>query len=277
MLFSWLSKILASMLVAVLASAVVTTTLNQTVLSSHYVEGKLASTNSYQRLSTALTDQISKDAANTGNAAVATQIQSIITPTVLQQKINSALDQLQAYYRGNGPLPVIDLTDLAVQAQAAGIPIPADSGINKPIVLSSNEQARGLSKSFDQVRMGALITSLVLVAALLAVSWERHRWAALPDVLIVVGVLVGLLALAFSAVSGMAGHYVKFDTSSNAFAMIGRDLAAVIASDLARRLGIIAGLFLAVGIGTRIWVAKMAPKTLPKSAPKASLKSTVVQ
>ena len=101
------------------------------------------------------------------------------------------------------------------------------------------------------------MTSLLLVVALLAVSWRRHKWAALPDVLITVGVLLGLFAVAFSAASGMAGHYVKFDTASNAFVPIGRDLAAGIAHDLAKRLGIFAAILTVVGIATRIWVARL--------------------
>jgi len=269
MLFSWLSKLLASLLVAVLAGATITAVLNQTLLNSHYIEGKLDSTNSYNRLATALSDQISTQAANKGDAATAAKLHTLITPQLLRTKTTSALDQLQAYYRGNGPQPVIDLRDLATQAQAQGIEVPADSAINKPIAITSNSQLRDVSKTFDHIRIATIIASAVLVVALLAVSWERHRYAALPDVLIVVGVLVGLLAIAFSAISGMAGHYTKLSTDSNVFAPIARDLAAAIASDLARRLGMYAGLFAAVGIGTRIWVARMQPsQTLAKSTLK---------
>lgn len=269
MLFSWLSKLLASILVAVLTGAVFTLVLNQTVLNSKYLEQHLASTDSYSRLSVALTDQITKkadDPQNPVDPAQVDKLKAILTPTLLQTKINASLDAFQAYYRGNGPLPVLDLTDVAAQAQAAGIPIPADSDITKPISLGSNKQARDVSKSFDQVRMGTLITSLVLVVALLAVSWERHKWAALPDVLIVVGVLLGLFALAFGVVSGMASHYVKIDTSSNAFAPIGRDLGASIASDLSHRLGMFAAAFAVVGIATRIAVAKLQSKSVQSVA-----------
>lgn len=271
-LFSMLSKLLASMLVAVLAGATITVVLNQTVLNSHYIEGRLAATNGYNRLSDELVKQIGSQAANTGNLQLSAQLSSIITPTILQEKINSSLDQLQAYYRGNGPQPVIDLTDVAAQAQAAGIPIPENSGLTKPIVLSSNKQAQGLSKTFNSVRLGTILTAVVLTLALLAVSWERHKWAVLPDVLITVGVLIGLLAVAFAAASSLAGHYIKFNTDANAFALIGRDLASSIATDLARRLGIIAGVFAAVGIGTRIWVGTLRPKAPVKPATPSQLK-----
>ena len=274
MLFSALSKLLASLLVVVLTGAVFTMVLNQTVLNNLYIEDKLAETDSYNRLYAALNDEIAKKAGK-DNAEVATitaKLQGIITPDVLKTKINGALDQMHDYYRGEGPAPTIDLTDLVAQAQSAGIPIPEDSGITKPIKLETSDQAKGFSKTFDGVRTGTLVTALVLVAALLLVSWERHKWAALPDVLIVVGVLLGLLAAIFGFASGMADDYIKFDTSGNAFAELGKDLVQTIAGDLAKRMGIIAAVFGVVGIGTRIWVARMHPHLVTGTAPIATAK-----
>jgi hypothetical protein len=272
MLFSWLSKLLASMLVAVLSGAIITVVMNQTVLSSHYVEGKLASTNSYVRLSDALNTEIAKKAsADAETAQFTAKLQGIITPTVLQTKINGALDGLQAYYRGNGALPTIDLTDLAPQVQAAGIPLPADSPLSKPIQLGSNEKVRGASKTFDHVRLTTIITSLVLIAALLAVSWERHRYAALPDVAITVGGLIAIFALIFGLMPGVISHYVKFDSTSNAFGAIGNDLATSIAHDLAMRFGIIGGLCLVAGIVARIWVGRLQSASAAKPKPTTTL------
>ncbi len=244
----------------------------------------MSSVNGYKRLSTALNEQIvsaaTKDSDSSGiNTAQAAKLQQILTPTVLQQKINSGLDSIQGYYRGNGPQPVIDLTDLAAQAQAAGIKIPEDSGLTKPIKLGTSQRASALSKTFDNVRLGTIIGTLVLVAALLAVSWERHKWAALPDVLIVTGVLVGLVAIAAAAVGQLAVHFLRFGTDAEAFASLGRDLASAIAHDLALRFGIIAGAFLTVGIGTRIWVGRLHPTVnlprpmapAPPKAPKRAI------
>jgi len=281
-LFSALSKFLAGLLVAVLTGAIFTMVLNQTLLNSKYLEHQLASEDAYSRLSVALTDQITKQADNPEapvDPAQVEKLKAILTPALLQTKINGALEAFQAFYRGNGPQPTLDLTDVVAQAQAAGIPIPADSDINKPIPLgsSNNKNVKNVSKGFDQVRTSTLITSLVLVVALLAVSWERHKWAALPDVAITVGVLLLLLAAAFSAASGMAGHYVKFDTQSNAFVPIGRDLAASIAHDLAKRLAIFGGVLAVVGVATRIWVARLHPQTKIPAKPtlKPNVKSVV--
>ena len=271
-------------MVAVLTGVMFTLVLNQTVLKSKYLEDKLAATDSYSRLSVALTDQIAKQADNPEapvDPAQVEKLKGILTPALLQTKINGALDQFESYYRGNGQVPTLDLTDVVAQAEVAGIPIPQDADIRKPVSLGSNQKARDVSKGFDQAHTGAVIASVVLVAALLFVSWERHKWAALPDVLIIVGVLLGLLAAAFSMASGMAGDYVKFDAHDNAFAMIGRDLASVIAGDLAKRLGILAAVFAVVGVGTRIWVARMGHgtpvnpvKPMTKTGLKQALKIT---
>ena len=274
MLFSWLSKLLASLLVSVLSGAIITVVLSQTVLSSHYIEGKLTATNSYVRLSDALDTEITKGIASAPPDMTA-KLQTIITPAILQTKINSALDQFQTYYRGDGQSPTIDLTDLAAQAQAAGVPVQADSSLSKPIQLGGNGKARNASKTFDDVRLGTIVASLVLIAALLAVSWKRHRYVALPNVLISVGVLIGLLALIFALTPGLATHYIKFDTASNAFTSIGKDLATSIAHDLAWRFGMIAGVCLFVGIATRIWVAKLASKVSVTVMPKTGIKQTI--
>jgi hypothetical protein len=280
MLLSALSKVLSTLLVMTIVGATLMMVFSQTVLNSHYLEGKLDATNSYERLSTALTDQISKQATKeAGNAEkqqFAAKLAPLITPQLLRSKIDSGLDQMQAYYRGNGPLPVIDLTDIATQAQAAGIPIPEDSGINKPIPLGVSERGKSYSHTFDNMRQGTIMSIVVLTAALLTVCWQRRKWVALPDVLIAVGVLLGLLVLIFTATSSGLAHSIKFDTDSNAFSVLGRDLASAMAKDLAGRLGVIAAVFGVVGIGARILVGRIGssgPATpVPKARPKQALK-----
>jgi hypothetical protein len=278
MLLSWLSKLLASLLTASLCGIIITLTLSQTLMSSHYLEGQLNKTNSYNRLSTALSTEVAKQAGLASNPQVNTLIQGILTPAVLKQKINSALDQLQAYYRGNGATPVIDLSDLASQAQAAGVPLGQNNPLSQPITLGSNSAkasatAKGVSKTFDHVRLTTIITSLVLVVALLAVSWERHRYGALPDVLICVGVLIGLVALIFDLGPSLADHYIKLSSTSNAFAALGHDLAESIARDLARRFGIIAAACLVAGIVTRILAGRLQGKAATTPVKPVSSKS----
>ena len=258
-LLSWLSKLLAGILVATLFSAVFAIVLNQTLLSSHYLEGQLAASNSYNKLSDDITAEFVKN-ANPSTPQMTATVKSIVTPAVLQLKISSALDQLEAYYKGNGAAPTIDVSDLMAQAQAAGVPVPNDSDLNKPVVLAGNTQAKGISKKFENVKLSTILASLVLIVALLAISWERHKFAVLPDIAIALGILLGIFALAFRLAPAVADKHIKFNFSSNAFASTGHDLATSISHDLGKRFGIIAISLLLVGIISRVLVARMNPK-----------------
>ena len=270
MVFSWLSKLLAALLVVTLFGTIFAIVLNQTVLSSHYLEGQLTADNSYSKLSDAIVAEFVKNANPPSTAPqVATEVKAVVTPAVLQQKINPALDQLEAYYKGNGAPPTIDLSDLIAQAQAAGLSVPKDANLDKPIVLSGNSQVKGASKQFEHVKLASILLSLLLIVALLAVSWERHKFATLPDVAIVLGVLVGFIATIFSVAPGIVDKHAKFNFSSNAFASTAHDLAIHIAHNLGERFAIIAAVLFIIGVATRILVARMKPKmpTAPKRHP----------
>jgi hypothetical protein len=269
MLKSWLSKLIASILVSVLCGAIITMVMGQTLLNAHYIEGRFASINGYSRLSTALSTEVDKQAGVADNPLVASQVQKILSPTTLQQKINSALDQIQAYYHGKGPTPVINLNDLASQAQAAGIPLGQNSSLNQPIKLGTSNptQAKNIGKTFDHVRLTTILLSLVLIALLLILSWERHRYAALPDVLMCVGILMGMVALIFYLGPSLADHFIKLSTTSNAFTALGRDLAESIAHDLARHFAYIGTGCFVVGLVGRIVVGRMRKRVMPINTP----------
>lgn len=256
---SLLSKFLATLLVPVTLTAVVTTVMNQTLLNSQYIEGKLAATNSYQRLSVALSDEIGKKAPDFGSQQVSTALQSVLTPEALKTKINGALDQMQAYYRGEtAQLPTIDLTELGARAQAMGLPVAANSEITRPIQLPVGNRLRDYNHNLQNAQRISTIGATVLAAALLAVSWRRQNWKALPNVLIVVGVLLGIGAGVAAGLSGAVTHFITADSTSNAFSLLGRDLGTAIASDLAKRIGIIAAIFGVVGIVSRILVGRLS-------------------
>jgi multisubunit Na+/H+ antiporter MnhB subunit len=261
-MLSALSKLLATLLVTMLTGTILTTVVNQTVLSSHYVEGKLTETNSYQRLSVALSDQVGQKVtagAGSENQLVTTKLQTIITPDVLKVKINTALEQMQAYLQGSGPRPTIDLTDLGTQAQAAGIPVPADSGLAKPISFPNTYRADGQKHNVYNTQQGMIIASAILAVALVAVCWRRQKWVALPDVLIWLGALVGFVALVLAVTSNGLAHHLNLGNDAGAFTPIGRDVAATIMNDLAKRLGLIAVMSGVAGIAGRIAVDRLKP------------------
>lgn len=282
MFSSLLSKFLAGLLVSVLCSAIITIIMSQTLLSAHYIEGRLTAVNGYNRLSTALTQEVSQEAGATNNPEVNAKLQSILTPTALEQKINTALDQLQQFYQGKAPAPTITLNDLATQAQAQGIPVQQTTTLTQPIELAGNgaktsqTNQTNVAKTFDHIRLTTILTAGALTAALLALSWRRHRYSTLPDVLVGVGVLMGLIALTFYLSTGLANHYIKFSTTSNAFAELGRDLAENIVRDLGWRFAIIAVVCFVAGLTTRIFAARLqakgaAPKSLLGRKPRGAV------
>jgi hypothetical protein len=258
MILSWLSKLLAGILVSVLSGAIVLLVLDHTVLSSHYLQGQLTQVNAYTKLSGAISTELAKN-TETDNPQMVATLRTIITPAVLQQKITSALDQLEAYYKGNGPAPQIDITDLVAKAQAAGVPVPQDSNLNKPISLGNNVAVKNIGTQIGGVQLVTVLAALLLAVLLMVVSWERHKFAVLPDILITLGLLFGVLAALLAFTPGFVDTHLKLNLDSNAFAGVGRDLAESIARDLGKRFAIIAGVSLVVGIATRIWVARLKP------------------
>jgi len=256
---AWLSRLVAGFLVAALCLAITTTVFDHTLFNSHYLEQKAAQNNAYARLSTALSAEVAKNGGQ-DNPQVAAQLQQILTPAVLQTKINGALDQIQAYYKGNGPSPVIDLTDLSTKAQAAGLTIPADSPLNKPITLSSNTQAKGISKRFERVKQESIIAVLVALVVLMLPSWKRYRYAILPDIAIECGLLIGIDAVVLYSLPSVVNRYAKINFNSNTFGSLTHDMITVIAHDLGKTFGIIAMVLLGGGLTIRTILARTKSK-----------------
>jgi len=268
MLNSLAIKFVSSLLVFALWGATLTLVSHGTLLNSKYLEGQLDKTHGYDRLSVALVDEVAHTPDLAVNPDVAAKITPILTPNVLKTKLNSALDQMQKYYLQGGAQPVIDLSDLAAQAEAAGVPIDAKSSLNQKIVLGGNQDVKNtaytgqqsVGSNFDRTRNLSLIASVVLAAALVGLSIVQKRYTALPSVLITVGILIALLAVFFTIVPSVIDKFIKIGDNSNAFALLGKDLAHSISRDLGERFGIIAAVYLALGVGGRILATKLQPK-----------------
>jgi hypothetical protein len=257
-LLRWLTHLVAGVLVAAVCVAVMTMVIDHTLFSSHYIEQQAVQTNTYPHLSVALTNELLQY-GNFSSPQAKMILQENLTPTVLQTKISSALNQLEAYYKGNGQVPTIDLTDIAANIRAAGLPLPANSTIDKPITFGSNTQAKGISKKFEDVKFVSLLVTVILVVTLLVLSWEQHRWSTLPDVAMVCGLLLGLIATSLALVPHIINPYIRLNFASNAFTDIAHDLIFSISRNLAQQIGIIAGVLFIVGLITRIILAKVKP------------------
>src|SRR6478752_4646379 len=97
LVLSLLTKLIASLLVSTLFIAVLTLALDKTIFSSDYLNSQLVSTNSYDKLSNAIADRVAKT-ADSPDPTLKSNIETIVTPRVLQQKVSTALNQLEKYY-----------------------------------------------------------------------------------------------------------------------------------------------------------------------------------
>jgi hypothetical protein len=267
MISGWVTKLLASILVFCSVIAIIGFVTSQTILNSKYLKQQFTEANGYNRLSTALSAEIAQE-AGADNPQVAATAQKILTPQVLRQRTDQALDQYQANLKGNGQVPTIDLSDLAAQAQAAGVQIPADSALNQPIKLApANAAGSKPAQQVDRTKI-ALVVAVVLLLVLAFTSWKSKRYTTIPNALISTGVIIGLIALGILGSQKAIEHFVKFDFTSNAFASIGNDVVTSIAKDIGHRYGMIAIILLAVGIVTRIIAGRFKPAPVqPRPAP----------
>ena len=253
MLLSLVSKVVSILLVLVVTVTALALLISQTLLNSQYIEGQLSHTNSYSRLSDALVNEIASTASQPTDPTVVAKLKTVLTPVIIQQKLSLTLEQLQAYYQGSGKVPVINVSDLAAQAQAAGIPLGSDSGLDKPITLTMTSVPK-IGQKFSEAKRLGLAAAILLVAILLLVCWRRKRWVAIADVLMSIGVLLGIFAAVFGFGPGIAERFIRFNVASNAFATIGHDLALSITHDLGVRLGFVAASYFIVGLVLRfIW------------------------
>jgi len=258
----WLLRFLAGLLTASLCSVIITTVLNQTVLNSHYLENHIAAINGYSRLSSDISGEVAKQAGLTNIPGATNALQGIITPDAMKQKVNSALEGMQAYEQGKGSAPSINLSDLASQAQAAGLPLgQAGDLFQQPVTLGPQNSGKGHpALNLSGVRTATLITTVLLAVLVGLLSWQWRRYGTLPNVLIGVGLLMLMVAALTYVGPGELSRYLKFTSGSYAFAILGRDLVQNIARDVAHRFAVIAAVCLVTGIIARIVVARLQTK-----------------
>lgn len=261
MLKRWFLRFLAGLLTASLCSVIVATVLNQTILNSHYLENRITDIDGYNRLSSDISGEIAKQSGLPNIPGTASALQGIISPDAMKQKVNGALDGLQSYYQGKGSAPTINLNDFASQAQAAGVPLGHASDLFQPVTLGPQSSgANHPALNLGAIHAVTLLSSVVLALVLGLLSWKWRRYVVLPNVLISVGVIMGLIAVFAYVVQGSLSHYLTFSSGSNVFAALARDLVQNIAQDLAHRFGIIAAVCFAVGIISRVIAVRLQAK-----------------
>jgi hypothetical protein len=232
-----LIKIVAGFLVVTLCSAVIGIVTDKTVLSADYVSQQLVETKAYDHLASAITDELKRQPAVAANPQAMDMIGHVVTPAVLQSKIEAALPQMEAYYKGQSKTFTLDLSDIAQQVQQAGITLPPDSPLLKPITLSTTDEAKPASSFITGWGHTSMVFSMLLFVLLVLASWQSGRYGAIPMVAFVSGLLLCLLGVALFFGHSVLDELVKTWFDTNAFVSVGRDVATRISQDMGMLVG----------------------------------------
>lgn len=253
----WVSKVFSGLLLLALVGLTVNVVLNRTVLSSNYLDAQLKKADAYHKLSVAITDELVQNTVS-ANPDLGAKVQSIITPEVLEQRIPGALEQLENYLKNGGTAPQLDVSDLVAQARAAGVDIPADSSLDKPIALgqAGSYKIQPPSETVKLVNTLTIVAAVVLGATLVLVSWLRRDFRPLAAVATLYGTIFVILALLLWFVPDLLASRIHF-AAANVFANVGQEVATAIAKDVAKQFGTIGAISLAIGIPAWIILAKL--------------------
>ena len=265
MFLTFLSRLMSSAVTTLLFVTVVGLTASQTLLNTGYIETKLQSQNAYSRLSDALSTKISQDSndPNVSQDAVASQLKTVLTPAVLQQKIDTTLKQLDAYYKGNGPVPTLDISDVVQQAQNSGLDIKADK-FNKPITLKATTKGKKVSDTAKLVSIGTLVAVGVLLLGILGIAIKRKNYKPFANILFSLGLMLTITGTSLLFVPRIFNKMIGTSLDKNPFGPLAHDLAVSVVHDFGLRL-LIPGVT-ALLLGT---LAKIALRGTGNKQPKA--------
>ncbi|TAH36707.1 hypothetical protein EYC59_00830 [Candidatus Saccharibacteria bacterium] len=259
----WITKVISSLLLLALIGLTLNIVLNQTVLSTTYLDGQLKKADAYHKLSVAITDELVHNTTSM-DPELSAKVQSIVTPEVLEQRIPGALQQLEDYMKNGGSAPQVDVSDLVAQARAAGVDIPANSSLDKPITIgqAGSYKIQPPSKTAKLVNTLMVVAAVMLGATLVLVCWLRRDFRPLARLATWYGVVLGLIALVLWFAPDILASRIHF-AAVNIFASVSQEIATAIAKDIAKRFVTIAALALAVGIPAWILLAKLQKRATP--------------
>ena len=230
----WLAYLVTALFVLSLCVTLSLQIFNNTLLNSKFIEQKADQTNTYSKISEGLNNELVKESGQINNPLVTAQLQQLITPALIRQKVNSALDQLMAYYKNQGPPPEINLTAQAQQLTALGVPVPPNSQLNKPIELSGSSKLKQLASSYETYKLASLIATIALFVILVVLSVIRHKYKVLAVAPIIAGILLVPTGLTLLLFSPIANHFIKLHSTSNAFISASDSLVSAISKSIGK-------------------------------------------
>ncbi len=183
-------SLIASILISLILAASTSLVFNQTILNPEYLQHKAEKIGLAKDLATIIPAQFAK---STGNKKEAEQIQTVLTqvltPGYIQGKIDDFSKQLKSHLNRNGPVPQLDLHDLALKAREAGLDVPEDQ-FNQAFTIPPqlDTQLKTFVKTERKGQNYTLVAIGILGAILVLFSIKRREYGSLLYVLVSIAV-----------------------------------------------------------------------------------------
>ncbi len=187
----FLRKILGSLVVAAILSASIAYVVDGRFLNFKYVETKANASQFYPELARMLPQVVAPQGGDSKLADEA--LANVFNADVLQVRLGDFMDQLQAYYRQDGPTPTLDMRDIAIQARSAGLVVPPDTGLDKPIVFNDPTGLKAQYKNAHATMIYGPIIAIILLIVMMVTLPAPARYRSAGKTLVVAALSVGIL------------------------------------------------------------------------------------
>ncbi len=231
----FLAGLLGSLLTISIIAVSTSFVLDRTLLSSSYLESKAQQTNLYSDLARLLPEQIGAHGAATaaGQAQITDKLKTVITPEAIRQHVEPALTQMEQFYKAGAAAPaVINFSDLADRARAAGLDIPANQFDQQVILTPTDSPARPVIRKFEVGKNYALFAALALLIGLGFVSYRLKKFGHLLAALIIPATWFAVLAFGVTKLPGLANANFKLNDQAQPLGPTVGHLVGAISHDL---------------------------------------------
>jgi hypothetical protein len=233
-IISKLFGLLAVVAITVTAMAYV---FDGTLLSAKYLNQAANRSELYDNLAAHLPDALA--AGNPNPEVIKTALGLFLTADFIQQQLTPWFDELEAYYKHNGPPPQLQLTDFAEQAAQYEIAIPTGAPFDAPLVWQ-DPGIMPIAQRMVMIKTFGPFAALLLLIMAGLVFHGFHRYTTMAKVLVVAAFVQGLLALVLQSAPGLVASPLS---NQRQLQVVAPDIAKflkLVGSDMATSLGQIA-------------------------------------
>lgn len=242
----FLSAVVASLLITVIFSAVMSFVFNRTLLNVDYLKAKADEVHLIEELKQKVPDMIASQSEGSAKekAAQKAQVEKAIKSINLEGDINSYLSDLAKHYNAGGPNPELNLNDIAKQARSAGLEVPADV---KPVSIPNqlDSQIKTVTATSQKTQTLSLVSAGILFLVLLLICLKEHSYGSMVYVCLMSALSFGVIAFLFKVEpTNFFKSFTPGDEAVQQFMPVIEKLVKSIAADLGQQF-----LWFTVGFG----------------------------